>query len=1170
MRHRHITVLAVLLSMVGGASAQHNPSTFRTPVFRRDTLSIVRFGALGDGHTLDTRPIQHAIDSMHRRGGGVVRIPSGLWKSGPLVLRSRVNLQLDKGATLFFTDDLTQYPLVAGSWEGLPQMRNQSPISAREATDIAITGSGVIDGNGAAWRMVKKDKTTESQWKRLLASGGVLSDDRKTWYPSPSSLRGSKLTNPGVIEPAKRIGDYQQVKDFLRPNLLALDRCRNILLQGVSFRNSPAWCLHPLLCENITVKNIRVENPWYAQNGDGIDVESCTNVLIENSVFDVGDDALCMKSGRDASGRARGVPTSHVTIRDCTVHSAHGGFVIGSEMSGGIHDIDVRRCTFIGTDIGLRFKTVRGRGGVVRNVRISDIVMKDIQGEAILFDMYYMAKDPVPAVGEPDVLPDISPMPLDETTPCFRDFTIERVRCAGAERAIFVRGLPEMKISGIRFRDMHITSRKGVLLQESERMSLEDITLRTEDRDQVVDIMQARDVTFQNLRADTPAEALFRVNGGDTRGIRVSDTDASAFTFPVRKGSSATTSAVEWKGSTTPSSRPVSRLAARTAMHLWPDSFLIAGDKAAKWRYDQGVILKGVEAVWLATGERKWFDYIQKSMDFYVDASGCIKGYRPDEYNIDHINNGKLLLLLHQVTGKAKYKAAADRLRAQMRTHPRTSEGGFWHKKVYPHQMWLDGLYMAQPFLAEYARVYHEDTLFHDIALQFELMYRHGLDPASGLLRHGWDESRSQRWADSSTGLSPHAWGRSLGWFGMALVDVLDHFPETHPRRDALLEILRAFIASVSKVRDKDSGVWYDLPGMHDRTRNYPEASASAMLTYTLGKAARLGYVDARYRDTADMAWTGVRRRFLRDSAGLLTLSGTVSVSGLGGNPYRDGSFDYYMSEPVVDNDPKGLGALILCATEMEMPIPSHGGKPKMVLLDHYLNSEWRIGGNGVREGWHYLWSDRSNGGFHVLGHLFRSHGAKTALLEERPNRVNLSDADVFIIVDPDNERETDRPNSYDDTDIAAITEWVGAGGTLVLLGNDSANADLTKINALSRAFGIRFEGGIFNAVVDNDFPMGVVDGNRAANVFGADSKLFIKEISTLELSGAAIPLLTKDGKVVAAISRYGKGCVFALGDPWVYNEYVDGRKLPVNYRNFEAAGQWVEWLLGRGVKHRP
>ncbi|HEY0066626.1 MAG TPA: glycoside hydrolase family 88 protein, partial [Flavisolibacter sp.] len=229
---------------------------------------------------------------------------------------------------------------------------------------------------------------------------------------------------------------------------------------------------------------------------------------------------------------------------------------------------------------------------------------------------------------------------------------------------------------------------------------------------------------------------------------------------------------------------------AATAMNIWKDSFLLEGDKAAKWRYDQGVILKGIEGIWNATGNADYFRYIQKSMDFYVREDGTIKGYRPDEYNIDHINNGKLLLLLYRVTGKEKYKKASDLLRNQLKTHPRTSEGGFWHKKIYPSQMWLDGLYMGQPFYAEYAALFREDSAFKDITRQFVLMERHSRDAKTGLLFHGWDESRQQKWADPNTGRSPNVWGRALGWYGMAMVDVLDHFPSNHPGRDSIIGIL--------------------------------------------------------------------------------------------------------------------------------------------------------------------------------------------------------------------------------------------------------------------------------------------------------------------------------------------------------------------------------------------
>ncbi|HEY0039981.1 MAG TPA: glycoside hydrolase family 28 protein, partial [Flavisolibacter sp.] len=441
-----LTIFFAIGSLV--AIAQKYPVVQKTS-FRKDSIYITKFGAKADGITLNTKSINDAIDACSKKGGGVVVVPSGFWLTGPIELKSNVNLHLQHNALLQFSSDFNQYKLVEGNWEGLPQMRNQSPISATNATNIAITGFGIVDGAGEVWRMVKKDKLTESQWKKLVASGGVLSDDKKSWYPSEAWFKASKMKNPGQISPEKNAAFYQEIKDFLRPNLLVLTKCNKILLEGVTFQNSPAWCLHPLMSENITIRNINVKNPWYAQNGDGLDLESCKNVLVENSVFDVGDDGICIKSGRDAEGRKRGMPTANVIVKNCTVYAAHGGFVIGSEMSGGANNIWVDDCTFIGTDIGLRFKTTRGRGGVVENIFIKNIAMKNIPGEAILFDMYYAAQDPITLSGEKREPPKVETLPVTEATPQFQNFYISNVVCNGAEKAIFVRGVPEMNVKNI-------------------------------------------------------------------------------------------------------------------------------------------------------------------------------------------------------------------------------------------------------------------------------------------------------------------------------------------------------------------------------------------------------------------------------------------------------------------------------------------------------------------------------------------------------------------------------------------------------------------------------------------------------------------------------------------------------------------------------------------------
>ena len=515
------------MTLAGGTFTQAQLSKLpvvQLPVFKQDTFNIVAFGSKQEGVTLNTASINEAITACNKKGGGVVLIPAGFWLTGPVELKSNVNLHLQRGALLQFTNDFRQYRLVAGNWEGLEQMRNQSPLSASNASNIAITGFGIIDGNGDAWRMVKKDKLTETQWKKLVASGGVLSEDKKTWYPSEKSVKGSKLKNPGEITPDKTPAFYDSVKDFLRPNLLVLTNCNKVLLEGVTFQNSPAWCLHPLMCENLTVRNVYAKNPWYAQNGDGIDVESCRKVLIENSTFDVGDDGICIKSGRDEAGRKRGMPTEDMIVRNCTVYHAHGGFVIGSEMSGGARNLYVENCTFIGTDIGLRFKTTRGRGGIVENIFIRDIRMKDIVAEAILFDMYYAAQDPVVLAGEKREPPKVETLPVTEATPQFRNFYIRDVVCNGADKAIFVRGLPEMNVQSVVMENMVLQANEGLDMTEATGFTLRNVELITKKVSPVMNIHNSKNITLSGIKYPA-AELLLNVSGEKSGGIAITGTN---------------------------------------------------------------------------------------------------------------------------------------------------------------------------------------------------------------------------------------------------------------------------------------------------------------------------------------------------------------------------------------------------------------------------------------------------------------------------------------------------------------------------------------------------------------------------------------------------------------------------------------------------------------------
>lgn len=446
-----------------------------TTAFKRDTFNIVQYGARRAVGVLNTGAIQQAIQTANQQGGGVVLIPAGFWISGPITILSHVNLHLAQGAVLQFSDNPKDYPLVRTNWEGVDAIRAQSPISALGARNIAITGQGIIDGAGEVWRPVKKGKMTAGEWENLVRSGGVLDSKKETWYPTAGALKASTMDRPGVVAAGFTEANTEEIKEFVRPNMISFRECEQVLLEGVTFQNSPAWNIHPLLCKHVTVENISVKNPWYAQNGDGIDIESCEYVTVRNSRFDVGDDGICLKSGKDAEGRKRGRPSAHIMIENCVVFHGHGGVVVGSEMSGGVHDLYVRNCQFLGTDVGLRFKTARGRGGVVENVFIRDISMKNIAGEAILFDMYYQGKDPVATFGDGGETPKIELLPVNEGTPQFRHIFVENVVAKGAETGLLIRGLPEMPIHHIQLSHLDIESVQGYRVIEARDIVLKQV-----------------------------------------------------------------------------------------------------------------------------------------------------------------------------------------------------------------------------------------------------------------------------------------------------------------------------------------------------------------------------------------------------------------------------------------------------------------------------------------------------------------------------------------------------------------------------------------------------------------------------------------------------------------------------------------------------------------------
>jgi unsaturated rhamnogalacturonyl hydrolase len=337
-----------------------------------------------------------------------------------------------------------------------------------------------------------------------------------------------------------------------------------------------------------------------------------------------------------------------------------------------------------------------------------------------------------------------------------------------------------------------------------------------------------------------------------------------------------------------------------------------------KWDYTAGLMLLAIQRVGEAAHDPKYAAYVKASIDSLVHADGTIATYASSEYNLDQINEGRSLFMLYDRTHDARYAKAADRLRDQLRTQPRTAEGGFWHKQIYPQQMWLDGLYMGEPFYAEYALRHADTTAMNDVARQFLLVARHLRDPKTGLYYHAWDSVHQQPWADPATGLSKNFWGRAVGWYLMAAVDVLDYLPKTHRDRSELIRVVQQLSDAVARVQDPVSGVWWQVLDQPSRARNYLEASGSAMFTYALAKGARMGYLAPSYRLIAERAFDGMLATFVTTGAdGLVSINGICKVAGLGGNPPRDGSYEYYVSEPVVADDYKGVGAFILAANEL-------------------------------------------------------------------------------------------------------------------------------------------------------------------------------------------------------------------------------------------------------------
>ena len=608
---------------------------------------------------------------------------------------------------------------------------------------------------------------------------------------------------------------------------------------------------------------------------------------------------------------------------------------------------------------------------------------------------------------------------------------------------------------------------------------------------------------------------------------------------------------------------PWSGRAANAALVRWPDGRFVPAGAPLAWTHEQGTLLDGIDAVWLNTVDPHYFNYIKESVDPLVGADGSLPTLKTGENRLVDIQLGRQLMLLYGVTTNRKYFKAATALYEQLAHQPRTPSGGFWAAQSGPNQMTLDETYEALPFYADYALAYHHPEAFADITKQFVLLQEHTRDPKTGLLRQGWDESKQERWAAKTTGTSSQAWGRGMGWYMMALVDSLPKYPEDDPGRKQLIEILAQDAAAVARHQNAANGLWYEVLDKAGAKGNYPEASASCMFVYALAKGVRLGYLPERYDAVAERGYKGILSHFVTAGPdGSFSLSGTVEPTDLGGNPYHDGSYAFYTGQKIIANSPMGVGAFILASTEIENVQNARLGRGKTVMVDAWFNSQKRTDPTGREIYFHYKWDDWSPAGFSLFGHLFHNFGARTTTLYTEPKVADLDRAQVYIIPSPDNVDKNPHPHFANAEDATQIAEWVKGGGMLVILENDTSFADLEHFNVVAEKFGMSFNSVLRKHVIGTQWAMGKIELNGNGPIFHHPHTIYVKDVCTISLKPPATPLLKDGDDILMAEAKYGKGTVFAFVDPWLYNEYTDGRKLPAEYDNYAAGEEFVRWIL--------
>ena len=863
-----LCVLATLTVQAHGWNDQQYrqiEQSIRLPQFADRDFPITKYGAkAGDASALDTKKaatlaaknqkaINKAIEACSKKGGGRVIVPAGQhFLTAAITLLSGVNLVVEEGAVLEFAFLPELYPIVPTRWEGVDCWNLQPCIYAYKQKDVAITGKGTIDGGGSK----------ETWWPWVSNKRFGYKEGMKVHQWNGARQRLLKAAEDGVDMDQRRFGP----EDGLRPQLISPTLCDGVLIEDVTLLRSPFWVIHPLLCTDVTVRGVHINND--GPNGDGCDPESCDRVLIENCFFNTGDDCIAIKSGRNndgregGQGRYAGRPSKNIIIRNCEMQNGHGGVVIGSEISGGCQNVFAENCRMDSPNLDrvLRIKTNSCRGGVIENINMRNVTVGQCKEAVLKINTDYEPKE----------------VCCRGFNPTVRNVWMENVTCQKSKYGVMVVGMPDAcQVYDV---DVKNCSFNGVAA--GNHMT-----------------GQYRDIRFDNLL----------VNG-----------EVALAQLPYKHYS-------EWL--------------TYSEMKRTPKPFMLDFAKKPKWSYVMGIELESMLDTYLTYGGEDIRRYCQEYTDTMIYIDGNIRGYNIEEYNLDNIRTGHFVTRMYQKWPEAKNLLAMQLMMKQLKNQPRTvKDKVYWHKAIYSYQVWLDGIFMGLPFYTMTARdllpAKEAKKIYDDAVNQISITYQRTYDPKTGLNRHAYDETRDMFWADKATGLSQHCWGRAQGWYTMALIELLDALPQDYSRRAELIELLRKDLDAVIKWQDKKTGLWYQVMDSPEREGNYLESTCSSMFAYVLLKANRLGYLGEKYREAGIKAYKGIIRNFIKvHPDATISLTRCCEVAGLGPglsakvlkaapkvkeNKRRDGSFAYYISEPIRDNDAKGVGPFIWASLEME------------------------------------------------------------------------------------------------------------------------------------------------------------------------------------------------------------------------------------------------------------